>query len=130
MLLIVMDIYRFFHPHHNPRLHSKALRAQELSELEQAASEILKALVRAQERTHRKPVGQILSIHFKDIVKAMEFVQRSLETLSQVHPGDSIDDLSALVNERSAAPGWDGWSTLVNQQIIIEKEEEKKLVNG
>lgn len=47
-----MDLFRYFHPHHNPRLRSKALRAQELGELELAALELQRALERARVRTH------------------------------------------------------------------------------
>ncbi len=42
-----MDLYRYFHPHHNPRLLRTPLRLQELGELEQAASELKKAIRRA-----------------------------------------------------------------------------------
>ncbi len=42
-----MDLYRYFHPHHNPRLLLVPLRLQELGELEQAAAELKKAVRRA-----------------------------------------------------------------------------------
>ena len=112
-----MDIYRFFHPHHNPRLHSTPVRLQELSELEQAASELLKALERARQRTERSPVPPILPQHFTDIVKAMRFVVRSLETLCEAHPGDPPHALLDLIHERSGFSGWETWTSLVREQL-------------
>lgn len=116
-----MDIYRFFHPHHNPRLHSTPLRQQELSELEQAASELLKALDRARQRTIRKPVAPILPQHFNDIIKAMRFVLGSLETLCDAHPGDSPQVLMDLIQERSGFSGWESWVALVQEQLSSER---------
>lgn len=112
-----MDIYRFFHPHHNPRLHSTPLRQQELGELEQAASELLKALERAKQRTVRKAPPPILPQHFADIIKAMHFVVSSLETLSDAHPGDTPEELLELIDERSELKGWESWTTLLEEQL-------------
>lgn len=118
-----MDIYRFFHPHHNPRLHSTPLRQQELSELEQAASELRKALDRAQSRTMRKPVGAILPGHFTDIIKAMRFVEYSLQTLCDAHPGDQQSVIVDLVNERSGFSGWETWTALLKEQVAQDPGE-------
>ena len=115
-----MDIYRFFHPHHNPRLHSTPLRQQELSELEQAASELLKALERAQQRTQRKQVVPILPQHFIDIIKAMRFVVSSLETLCDAHPGDAPGVLLDLIEERSEFSGWENWTALLREQLTAD----------
>ena len=112
-----MDIYRFFHPHHNPRLHNTHLRQQELGELEQAASELRKALERAQQRTARRPVAPIMSEHFTDIIKAMNFVEKSLQTLSDAHLGDPESDLLDLIHERSELPGWENWASFLREQI-------------
>ena len=68
-----MDIYRFFHPHHNPRLLTTPVRQLELVELEQAASELRKALARAQRRMERKSTAPIMPEHFNDIIRAMDF---------------------------------------------------------
>lgn len=119
-----MDIYRFFHPHHNPRLHSTPLRQQELGELEQAASELLKAIERAQKRTARKAPGAILPQHFNDILKAMRFVVSSLETLCDAHPGDSPETLYDLIQERSELTGWESWTALLHEQISAHQLEE------
>lgn len=118
-----MDIYRFFHPHHNPRLHSTPLRQQELSELEQAASELRKALERAQSRTMRKPAGAILPGHFTDMIKAMRFVEYSLQTLCDAHPGDAHSVLLDLVNERSSFSGWETWTSLLKEQLAMGIQE-------
>ncbi len=122
-----MDIYRFFHPHHNPRLHSTPLRQQELGELEQAASELLKALERAQKRTVRKAPGAILPQHFNDIQKAMRFVLSSLETLCDAHPGDSPETLYDLIQERSELTGWETWTSLLHEQITARQIEELQM---
>ena len=124
-----MDIYKFFHPHHNPRLHSTPIRQQELSELENCASELRKALERAKQRTIRKASGPILPEHFTDIVKALGFVEKSLQTLSDAHPGDTARDQQALVEERSSCPGWETWTNLVNEQLQQESRHVTR-VNG
>ncbi len=120
-----MDIYRFFHPHHNPRLHSTPLRQQELSELEQAASELRKALERAQLRTVRKSCAPILPDHFNDLLKAIRFVENSLQTLCDAHPGDSRYVLLDLIEERSDLSGWETWTNLVMEQLAAEPHEEE-----
>ncbi len=131
-----MDIYRFFHPHHNPRLHSTPLRQQELSELEQAASELRKALERARQRTSRVPVAPILPAHFKDVIKAMLFVESSLQTLVDAHNGDEATDLEDLINERSSLTGWEAWTTLLHEQLALNdnvlepQEDEPDILSG
>jgi len=115
-----MDIYRFFHPHHNPRLHSTPLRQQELAELEQAASELRKSLERAQKRSLRKPSPPILHEHFTDVIKAARFIENSLQTLCDAHPGDPRTVILELINERSEFPGWDTWASLLREQIASD----------
>jgi len=117
-----MDIYRYFHPHYNPRLHSTPLRQQELSELEQAAGELRKSLERAQQRTTRKPATPIIPSHFTDIIKAMRFVEASLQTLCDAHDGDSRNELTELIGERAGLSGWEAWSALVEEQLIMEDQ--------
>lgn len=118
-----MDIYRFYHPHHNPRLHSTPIRQQEVSELEQGAAELRKALERAQKRCKRKTVPPIMPEHFEDIIKAMWFVERSLQTLCDVHPGDSLSEISEIIAERSSFSGWETWTKLVNEQLVAHGDE-------
>lgn len=105
-----MDIYRFFHPHHNPRLVNTAMRYTELSELLQAAVELRKALERAQQRTSRQARPPILPEHFADIIKAQRFIEASLQTLCEVHPGDTTDELEGIVTERASSSGWEAWT--------------------
>lgn len=112
-----MDIYRFFHPHHNPRLHHTPVRQQELSELEQVASELRKALERAQQRMSRRPVAPLMPEHFTDLLKAVGFVVRSLQTICDAHPGDSAEDLRELVAERGDFSGWEVWTSLLKEQL-------------
>lgn len=118
-----MDIYRFFHPHHNPRLHSTPVRLQELLELEQAAAELRKALERALRRTKRKRTGPVLPSHFNDIIKAMRFVEASLQTLGDAHEGDSEVEMNQLLHERSNFSGWEAWVTLLRQQLLQQEED-------
>ena len=120
-----MDIYRFFHPHHNPRLHSTPLRQQEIGELEQAASELRKALERAKMRTARKALEPILPEHFDDILKAAKFIENALQALCDAHQGDSTFEMQQLIMERSDLTGWSTWASLVREQIFIEEKERK-----
>ena len=117
-----MDIYRYFHPHHNPRLHHTPLRQQELSELEQAALELLKAIKRARARANRAPVSPILPQHFDDSMKALEYVVDSLEILCDAHSGDSALELNQLVQERSESAGWEVWSNLLREQLVLTRD--------
>jgi len=126
-----MDIYRFFHPHYNPRLNHTALRQQELSELEQAAAELLKALQRAQQRTKRRPVARILPEHFNDILRALRFTKDSLQLLCDVHPGDTPAELLELMRERSEFTGWETWTALVKEQLeSVPVEQPACLASG
>ena len=84
-----------------------------MSELEQAASELRKALERARQRVTRRPVSRILPEHFLDIMKAIRFVEISLQTLCDAHPGDSETEMSELIQERSQFTGWESWTSLV-----------------
>ena len=112
-----MDLYRFFHPHHNPRLHRTQLRQQEISELEQAASELRKALERAQKRLSRIPTVPIMPEHLVDVIKAARFIEHSMQTLCDVHPGDSKDAIVELINERSKFVGWEVWTSIIKEQL-------------
>ena len=114
-----MDLYRYFHPHHNPRLRNTPLRLQELGELTQAANELKRALERARLRSEDHPIGGIREEHFSDILVAMSYVAESLSTLTQAHPGDEHSDMFQLLRERQNAPGWENWSRLVQQRLNI-----------
>lgn len=115
-----MDIYRFFHPHHNPRLYRTRVRLQELGELEHAATELRKAMERAQQRTNRQPCLPIHAEHFEDLIKAMRYVERSLQTLVDAHPGDTSSERDALIAERAKMLGWEGW-TRAHKEFIVKE---------
>ena len=114
-----MDLYRYFHPHHNPRLRKTPLRLQEIGELSQAADELKRAIERAKLRTEAASVGAIRSQHFDDVLIAMEYVVESLEILTQAHPGDEHSEMLEMLRERQNAPGWENWSRLLRQRINI-----------
>jgi len=112
-----MDLYRFFHPHHNPRLNTTPIRYTELSELLQATTELRKALERAQHRTERAPCPPILPEHFVDVIRAGRFLEEALKALSEAHPGDSEEELQEVMRERSVSSGWDAWTRRVHETV-------------
>lgn len=125
-----MDLFRYFHPHHNPRLRNVPLRLQELGEMEQASKELRKALKRAEIRTESNPISQIRSEHFSELVEAIDYVVETLEKLSSVHPGDNQKTLEDLLKERESSPGWENWSRLLSQRLNeINQYEEKIALN-
>jgi hypothetical protein len=118
-----MDIYRLFHPYHNPKLRVTPVRQLELCELEHCAAEFLKAMIRFQDRLQRKPVTPIMSEHLTDVIKALGFVERSLQTLCDAHPGDSDEALQQLIEERSEYSGWENWVCTLRQQLQAQALE-------
>jgi hypothetical protein len=123
-----MDIYKFFNVFHNPRLHSTPPRQQELSELELVSSEIRKALERLQVRSKRKTIGPILPDHFSDMLKAAKFIEASLGTLCDAHPGDSKATIEDLVSERQTMKGWESWTSLLSEQLkTLEQENSNQI---
>ena len=119
-----MDLYRYFHPHHNPRLKAIPLRLQELGELEQAATELKRALERAKLRTARHSVGGIRPDHIDEILIAMDYVVDSLSILTKAHPGDDSEAMTQLLGEREDAPGWENWARLLKQRMLIAEQYE------
>lgn len=115
-----MDLYRYFHPHHNPRLRKKRLRMQEVGELEQAAVELRHALKRAFVRSTDTSEADI----FPETLRAMDFVVDSLKLLLRNHPGDSSRVLGQLLKERQNAPGWESWCTLIRQRLDMLAHQE------
>ena len=114
-----MDLYRYFHPHHNPRLKNTSIRLQELGELGQAAVELKRALERAQIRATNRPSGGIRQEHFEDMLTAMDYVVDTMTTLTKAHPGDDHDEMAQLLKERQSAPGWENWTRLLRQRLNI-----------
>ena len=125
-----MDIYRFFHPHHNPRLVCTPIRQIELVELEQAATELRKAIARAKYRIEKKPVNPIQPEHFNDVIKALDYIAKSLQTLCDAHPGDSELDLADLVEERARSSGWETWAALLHEQLNSRNDAQNRLKTG
>lgn len=117
-----MDLYRYFHPHHNPKLRGESLRHQELGELEQAAVELSKALERAELRQRKAPTADINTDIFSDLRAAIDFAVASLCSLTDAHPGDSENTMQQLLSERKNAPGWENWSRLLKERITLLKQ--------
>lgn len=120
-----MDLYRFFHPHHNPRLRNKPLRLQELSELELAARELHRALGRANLRlsSFDTPVPSDLMIAASD---SIELASDLLHQMVELYPEDSEDDMRTLLEERKTAPGWEAWCNLLTERLEMLKNTFKK----
>lgn len=112
-----MDLYCYFHPHHNPRLRNVPLRQQEIEELREAALELEHAAERAKLRTSVTPVGRIKEEHFGEIITALSYVVESLTTLAEAHPGDSEATTLQIVEERKGVPGWESWTKIVQEQL-------------
>ena len=112
-----MDLYRYFHPHHNPRLRNTPIRSQELGELQQATIELKNAVKRAEVRAEQAPVGQLHPDHFREIAKALDYVIDSFELIMKNHPEDGEEILQQMVAERQDAPGWESWTRLVQQRL-------------
>ena len=117
-----MDLYRYFHPHHNPRLRKTSLRLQEIGELQQAASELRKAVRCAEIRTENAPVGGLRKDHFSELLVAMDYLVESLTTLTEAHPGDGPEVVHELLRERKDAPGWENWSRLLRQRLDLVEQ--------
>ena len=121
-----VEIFKFFYPHFNPLLRSIPPRQQELSELEQVASLLRKALEKMQQRALLKSNTPLPSDLFSSAVKAARFVENAVSGLVTTHPGDTDGALYDLVQERSTLPGWKSWSSLLREQLI-DREREKEL---
>lgn len=119
-----MDLYRYFHPHHNPRLRSAPLRMQELSELQLAVVELRNAVRRAEVRTAAAAVGALTPERFAEVSRLLEAASGIFDRLISEHPDDDVDMLKTLIRERSNAPGWEGWTHLVAQRLEVLQEEE------
>lgn len=111
-----MDLFRFFHPHHNPRLKNKRLRLQELSELELAIKEIQRALVRANVR-QTSSNATVASEYIKSSKEAIELALSLISQCIEEYPEDSDQDLYDLLSERKSAPGWEAWTRLLSEKL-------------
>lgn len=126
-----MDLYRYFHPHHNPRLRNTPLRLQELAELQQAVSELRKAIKRAEIRSEDSVDAVINSSYFSQILEATDYILDALTKLTDKHPGDELPQLKKMIEERKDAPGWENWTRLLSQRITaLEKSRTPEVVNS
>jgi len=126
-----MDLFRYFHPHHHPRLRRVPLRLQELGELELAAKELSRALRRAQIRSENRfgqsalHITEISPEKLAEIASSLDFASSRLSALMHLHPGDSAHDMERLIEERKSISGWENWSRIVkerlNDSIILRK---------
>ncbi len=118
-----MDLYRYFHPHHNPRLRKSKLRLQELNELKLATKELGNALKRAQVRVENQSenLGAASDYFNNNLGIAIEALELSLSTLDEVvdaYPEDTDQDMLDMLTEREMAPGWEAWSKLVSEKLF------------
>jgi len=121
-----MDLFRYFHPHYHPRLRKVPLRLQEIGELELAAKELSRALKRAQLRTESNAGNtRITSDQVLEVAEVVDNATQLLSELLRIHPGDSIEDIEQLIEERQTVSGWENWSRIVrerlNDSIILKR---------
>ncbi len=119
-----MDLYRYFHPHHNPRLRVTSMRLQELAELEQAAIELSRALKRAHIRSTNAPIAGICEDTFDKVLDAAQLLVSNLSNLTKSHPGDDLTTMKKLLKERRDAPGWETWTKLLRQRLEMMQDYE------
>lgn len=118
-----MDLFRYFHPHHNPRLRKVPPRLQELGELELAAKELLRALQRTQIRSSTAADPKV-QLELDEALLGMSMVVKALGELVQAHPGDSAETVATLIEERKSIPGWENWARIVRERLensLIER---------
>jgi len=111
-----MDLFRYFHPHHNPRLRKVALRLQEVGELELAAKELARAIKRAQIRVESSP-SPITAEQVGEVLAAVDAASEMLAALIELHPGDTEQDMERMIEERQHISGWENWTTIVRERL-------------
>ena len=114
-----MDLYRYFHPHFNPRLRNVSVRLQELLELQQAAIELRKAVERAGLRTETSGEGVLRSEYFTEVVAALSFASDALSEIIKIQPEDEVQTMIKMLEERKDAPGWESWSRLFAERVKL-----------
>ncbi len=119
-----MDIYRFFHPHFNPRLLNIPIRQQELNDLEQAACEFKKASQRLIQRFKRHPLKELKLRRLKKLMRLAENLESELKLLQNEHPGDTPSTLKEMVLERFNCTGWLAWANHVEELYLKDHQRE------
>lgn len=122
-----MDLYRFFYPHHNPRLRTVKLRLQELTEISLAIKEIGRVLNRSKRR-----IGADESYleNMEDTINAIDLAHSIIETTIRNYPEDTPEDLECMLKERIGAPGWEAWCKLVDSRLDYIKSERNSRLNA
>jgi len=92
-------------------------RLQELGELELAARELRRAINRAQLRNESAGAERLDSTQFELILEGTDFIVELLSELLKAHPGDSVEVLEQLIEERKSIPGWENWSRIVRERL-------------
>ncbi len=119
-----MDLYRYFHPHFNPRLRHQPLRLIELGELAQAAAEIKNALSRAHLRSSNAPNSLGEESQFMELTGLLDIVIQRLQTIAESMPEDDLQTMKRLLEERKNAPGWEGWCALLAERLQLLEQQE------
>jgi hypothetical protein len=114
-----LDLSRYFHPHHNPRLLKVSLRLIECGELHQGAIHLLKAVERAAIRSRVAPQPELPSERLEAIAQALRTVVDELRSVVDTLPEDSHEALRDLVEERRHAPGWENWTRLLEGRLML-----------
>lgn len=114
-----MDLYRYFHPHFNPRLRNVPVRLQELLELQQAATELRKAIERAELRAESCNSGALHSDYLSEIAAALNFASDALGEIIKAQPEDDVQTMVDMLEERKDAPGWESWSRLFAERVKL-----------
>lgn len=115
-----MDLYRFFHPHYNPRLRNVPVRLQELNEISLAIKEISRVL----HRTSRRLGHNIDALnHMESTKEAIELAHNLIESAILTYEEDTQEDLEEMLKERRSAPGWEAWCRLVESRLNYLKNQ-------
>ncbi len=121
-----MDLYRFFYPHHNPRLRVVKLRLQELTEISLAIKEVGRVLNRSKKRLGQDTPETLDEM--EDTIGAIELAHSIIESMILNYPEDSPEDLESMLKERRNAPGWEAWCKLVESRLdYIKSERDSRL---
>ena len=126
-----MDLFRYFKPHHNPKLHDIPPRSQEFFELLQAAKEFSLAVQRAQVRIESSSkirqngimkivdhdTNEKIKNQLGNCVLSLNFIESALSHIIEKIPPDSLGDLEDLIKEREGLVGWENWVMLLKESL-------------
>ena len=129
-----MDLFRYFKPHHNPKLHDIPPRSQEFYELLQAAKEFNLAVQRAQIRIEASSkirtdnlikiidhdTNQRIKVELDNCVLSLNFIESAMLKIIESIPSDSLDDLHDMIQEREGLTGWENWVLLLRESLAAK----------